>query len=285
MAYRLIYSEFWTDPKVMEEMTPEDRYFYLYLLTNRSTTYCGIYLITKKQMAFELGYSIEAVNSLIDRFVNHHGLIVYNPETRELAIKNWGKYNLKREGKLLIDCLSSELSKIKDKTLINYVLENISNDTIKNLYGSFCDSPTNRGGDVERQGDNTNTYTNTYTNTERDIDLNKSTEGHRNAKGFRNKGSAEESDREVKSDNDIHSLSISLLQEHEKLTLSYVNGYKQNMLDYEYYKRHLWKYQGCEVLLVDDLFKGKINETDISIVFEILNYRYLKFLSIDKYGD
>jgi DnaD/phage-associated family protein len=224
MAYRLIYSEFWTDPKVMEEMTPEDRYFYLYLLTNGSTTHCGIYLITKKQMAFELGYSIEAVNSLMDRFENHHGLIIYNPETRELALKNWGKYNLNRGGKPVIDCLSSELSKIKDKTLINYVLKNISNDAIKNLYRSFCDSPTNREGDVERQGDNTNTdtNTNTYTYTERDteryINLNTTMESKGNSKEFRSKSTVAESNSEIKSDNDIHSLSISLLQEYEKLT-------------------------------------------------------------------
>lgn len=55
---------------------------------------------------------------------------------------------------------------------------------------------------------------------------------------------------------------------------------KQNMLDDEYYKKIISKYQMCDVLLMDDLFKGKINETDINIVFEILNYRYLKNLPI-----
>lgn len=55
---------------------------------------------------------------------------------------------------------------------------------------------------------------------------------------------------------------------------------KQNMLDQEYYIKTLSKYQLCEVLLIDDLFKGKINESDINIVFEIINYRYLNFLPI-----
>jgi DNA replication protein DnaC len=55
---------------------------------------------------------------------------------------------------------------------------------------------------------------------------------------------------------------------------------KQNMLDDEYYKKLISKYQTCQVLLMDDLFKGKINETDINIVFEILNYRYLNRLPI-----
>ena len=55
---------------------------------------------------------------------------------------------------------------------------------------------------------------------------------------------------------------------------------KQNMLDAEYYCKMISKYQLCEVLLIDDLFKGKINESDINIMFEIINYRYLNFLPI-----
>lgn len=55
---------------------------------------------------------------------------------------------------------------------------------------------------------------------------------------------------------------------------------KQNMIDQEYYSRTISKYQLCEVLLIDDLFKGKINESDINIIFEIINYRYLNFLPI-----
>jgi len=55
---------------------------------------------------------------------------------------------------------------------------------------------------------------------------------------------------------------------------------KQNMLEDEYYRKLISRYQTCEVLLMDDLFKGKINETDINIVFEIINYRYINYLPI-----
>lgn len=55
---------------------------------------------------------------------------------------------------------------------------------------------------------------------------------------------------------------------------------KQNMVDQEYYKKSISKYQIAEVLLIDDLFKGKINESDINIMFEIINYRYLNYLPI-----
>lgn len=59
-----------------------------------------------------------------------------------------------------------------------------------------------------------------------------------------------------------------------------ITSLKQNMLDDEYYKKLVWKYQTCEVLLIDDLFKGKINDSDINIMFEIINYRYLNQLPI-----
>ncbi|WP_285858851.1 hypothetical protein [Neobacillus niacini] len=31
--YRIVRTDFWKNPVVMEEMTPEEKYFYLYLLT------------------------------------------------------------------------------------------------------------------------------------------------------------------------------------------------------------------------------------------------------------
>lgn len=162
MAYRLIYGEFWCDAKIQEEMTPEDRYFYLYILTNPCTTMCGVYQITKKKMAFELGYSIESVNSLIERFINQHKLIKYNSDTRELAVKNWGKYNLNKGGKPVIDCLNKELGLVKDKTLIQYVGCKVKSSQLKDLYDSYNDTSDDTG---TIQIQNTDTDTNTDTNT------------------------------------------------------------------------------------------------------------------------
>ncbi|WP_097027118.1 ATP-binding protein [Clostridium peptidivorans] len=50
---------------------------------------------------------------------------------------------------------------------------------------------------------------------------------------------------------------------------------KQNMLDDEAYKKSMGKYKTSELLIIDDLFKGKVTESDINIVFEIINHRYL----------
>ncbi|MEH3000211.1 conserved phage C-terminal domain-containing protein [Bacillus pumilus] len=136
--YRHVHTTFWQDPKVTEELTPEDRYFYLYLITNPNTTQIGIYPITKKQMAFDLGYSIESVNSLLDRFVNHHKLILYNNDTREMAIKNWPKYNLNKGGKPILDCVTKELREVKDKSLMNVLYPKIENTNIRELFERYA---------------------------------------------------------------------------------------------------------------------------------------------------
>ncbi|WP_251033586.1 DnaD domain protein [Bacillus sp. ISL-75] len=137
--FRLVRTDFWKNPMVSEEMTPEDKFFCLYLLTNPQTTQIGIYKITKKQMAFDLGYSIESVHSLMERFIVHHKLIRYNPETRELAIQNWGKYNLDKGGKPFMDCISSELKDVEDLSLIQYVSKAIQKQEIRSLFESLCE--------------------------------------------------------------------------------------------------------------------------------------------------
>ncbi len=152
--FRLVHTSFWNDPRVVEEMTAEDKYFFLYLLTNESTTQIGIYQITKKQIAFDLGYSPESANALLQRFIEHHKLIRYNVETREIAIKNWGKYNLVRGGKPILDCVKSELKNVKDATLIEWVGESIPNDSIRNVYESYYDTSTIRDKNEESSNNN-----------------------------------------------------------------------------------------------------------------------------------
>ena len=55
---------------------------------------------------------------------------------------------------------------------------------------------------------------------------------------------------------------------------------KQSMMDEENYQREMNKYKNAQVLLIDDLFKGKITDSDINIMYEIVNYRYFKNLPI-----
>ena len=49
---------------------------------------------------------------------------------------------------------------------------------------------------------------------------------------------------------------------------------KQNIMDSVNYNKAISKYKNAKVLLIDDLFKGSISQSDINIIFEIVNYRY-----------
>ncbi|MCR1897808.1 ATP-binding protein [Irregularibacter muris] len=53
-----------------------------------------------------------------------------------------------------------------------------------------------------------------------------------------------------------------------------ITALKQNMLDDVYYRGQISKYQNAKVLIIDDLFKGRITESDLNIMFEIINHRY-----------
>lgn len=128
---RIVDTRFWTDDKIINDFSPEDKLFMLYLLTNPHTTQLGIYHINEKIMAFELGYSIETIKVLIDRFENKYEMIKYSKETNEIAIKNYLKYSIIKGGKPVEDCINKEIKEIKDKRLINYVFSNIKdNDNI-----------------------------------------------------------------------------------------------------------------------------------------------------------
>lgn len=60
---------------------------------------------------------------------------------------------------------------------------------------------------------------------------------------------------------------------------------KQLIIDEEEYQKEMSRYKTAPVLLIDDLFKfatkdGRVNESEMRIMFEIINYRYLKQLPI-----
>lgn len=118
-TYRTINNGFWTDSKV-EEFSPEDRYFFLYLLTNLHTNICGCYEISKNQMGREMGYSAEAINNLIYRFKSIHKVIDYDEETQEVLIINWHKYNWSSSSKL-VKAVEKGIEYVENETFRSYL--------------------------------------------------------------------------------------------------------------------------------------------------------------------
>lgn len=156
---RIVDTSFWTDGKV-DEFTPEDKYFMLYLLTNPFTSQLGIYEISIKQVAFQLGYSIEAVRALIERFENTYNIIIFSKGTNEIAIKNFLRHSIIKGGKPVEDCIRKEMLKVKNKNLIFQVFQHISdkddlNDTVKKIVTSYQNENQN-DNDIQNENDNDN---------------------------------------------------------------------------------------------------------------------------------
>lgn len=138
---RIVDTSFWTDGKV-DEFSPEDKYFMLYLLTNPFTTQLGIYEISIKQVAFQLGYSTDAVKVMLERFETKYDMIIYSPKTNEVAVKNYLKHSIIKGGAPVRDCIVKEIKKVKNKELISWVFGSIKgyenlNATVKSIIAEY----------------------------------------------------------------------------------------------------------------------------------------------------
>lgn len=116
--FRKIHTQFWSDPFV-QSLTPEKKYFYLYLLTNEKTKQCGIFEITIRQISYDTGYIVETVNTLLEYFVDAEKILI-SKETNEIAVKNWKKYNDSKSPGVQ-KCINEELKKIKNRKLVEWV--------------------------------------------------------------------------------------------------------------------------------------------------------------------
>lgn len=132
--YRNLQTKFWVDPFIVS-LTPEQKFIYIYWLTNPYCTQCGIYEITKRQMSFDTGYNVDTIEKFIS-FFEDSGKIKYSNTTSELCLINFIKHNSNNSPKVL-SCIKRELSEVKDKELIPYLYHI---DTISIPYGYGMDT-------------------------------------------------------------------------------------------------------------------------------------------------
>lgn len=144
---------FWTDNKVSDDFTPEDRYFYLYLFTNPHTNLCGCYEVSIKQMSNETGYSKDSIENLIDRFEKVHKVLRFSKETKEILLLNWSKYNWTSSEKFRKP-LAKEIESVKNLDFRAFLV-----DVFENGYGidTTC---------IDTSVTVTDTITNTVSNTD-----------------------------------------------------------------------------------------------------------------------
>jgi uncharacterized phage protein (TIGR02220 family) len=129
--YRNVQLAFWTDSKVEDDFTPEDKYFYMYLLTNPQTNICGCYEVNFLQMARHTGYSKDTIVRLLERFDKVHGVIKYDSNTKEILILRWYKYNWNKSEKVLAGVLSAakRIKSEKFRKYVNDIIDSIRSDT------------------------------------------------------------------------------------------------------------------------------------------------------------
>ncbi|KEI98726.1 replication protein [Clostridium botulinum A2B3 87] len=184
--YRQLYTEFWKDGFVVE-LEPEEKYFYLYLLTNANTSQCGIYELPKKIIENETGYNKETVDNLIKKF-EEYKKIIYSEQTKEIIILNWFKYN-EPNNINAIKCVNKELKKIKNRNFVKELYFQYSKSGLEvdklfyEIEDSFIKNKNNKVKDIyisiTDHGNSDYGYKNIYRNSKfenKSIDIDKNIE-------------------------------------------------------------------------------------------------------------
>lgn len=133
-VYRQVMLSFWTDSFIDDNFSAEDKYFYLYILTNTHTTLCGCYEVSEQRIGKEMGLSTDSVMAIIERFSKTFDLIRYNHSTKEMLILKWSKYNWNASPRFRV-AVENELEKIKDPSFKEYLLRLLDGEEIdKSIY-------------------------------------------------------------------------------------------------------------------------------------------------------
>ena len=136
MANRFIESDMWNDSKFADDFTPEEKYFWLMLLTTRYGNLTGCFEFSIKQMAKESGYNVEIIEKLIVALIKKHKVIDYDYDTKEILILNWHKYNWTKSPKFEVS-LKKYANEIKSEKFRNHVIasyKQYTSDTVSIPY-------------------------------------------------------------------------------------------------------------------------------------------------------
>ena len=111
-----VNTSFWTNSTVVDDFTPEERYIYLYCMTNPHTNLCGCYEVSIKTIAAETGMERFEVTDILNRLQHRHEVICYDISTRELLVVNWLRNSWNRSPRWQKNALHS-LRKVKSRWL------------------------------------------------------------------------------------------------------------------------------------------------------------------------
>jgi hypothetical protein len=127
---RYISTSFWDDPWI-RKLTPDERYLYLYFLTNPLTNIAGVYQISIDRIAFDTGYTEEKILDTLKKFEAAGKAYYYNKEYMVLPTwpkhQNWEKRPKINAGiKLCLEKLDPPLLSFLVKIRYRYPMDTLS---------------------------------------------------------------------------------------------------------------------------------------------------------------
>ena len=140
---------YWQDEFILE-LTPEQKFFYLYLMTNNKVNTLGAYVFPLTMSTVELGYNKETVLKLLDHFAQV-GKIIWDETTKEVFLLNWPKRNWNKKTATL-RALKKDFGALKSPVL---------RETVALLFNDFYSEKAQEqsgtiGNNEEQKGTNGN---------------------------------------------------------------------------------------------------------------------------------
>lgn len=151
-VYTKVERSFWQDDFILD-LTPEEKYFYLYLMTNNKVNTLGVYVFPLRMATIETGYNIETIGKLLQKFCEMEK-IAYDPSTKEVLLKNWGKRNWNKKTAVL-RAIEYDLKKVQSAELLSIVMQD---------YAVFMGKDKSEENQEEQSGTNGNNEEQTGTN-------------------------------------------------------------------------------------------------------------------------
>lgn len=140
---------YWQDEFILE-LTPEQKFFYLYLMSNSKVNTLGAYVFPLTMSTVELGYNKETVLKLLDHFAQV-GKIIWDETTKEVFLLNWPKRNWNRKTATLralkkdFDALKSPVLREKISAMLSAFSSDSTEESTEEQKGTNGDSEEQEG--------------------------------------------------------------------------------------------------------------------------------------------
>jgi hypothetical protein len=121
----MVDTDLWNNEDIIANFTAEDKYFWLYLLTNPHNKMCGVLKNSPSLIARDMGLHKDTIVNLIYRFERNHELIYCDKDTNEIFILNWYKYNWTKSPKI-VEIIKKEQNEVKSLYICNLINDRIS---------------------------------------------------------------------------------------------------------------------------------------------------------------